>query len=156
MPDYTVHSEVRGFLREQESYRKALMARLKESPEYRDCVSDEQLLTNFKLMEIYDQMGQFICNRYPLNSTRRKNGPSHTLSGIPAPVKPGHEDTILTLDIRDERRATVTPYPFDIDPLPVSFQARLIPNRRYGNQTEFLRAYYGAERLAVDYTLHSS
>ena len=35
MPDYTVYQEVRGFLREQESYREALMTRLKESPEYR-------------------------------------------------------------------------------------------------------------------------
>ena len=43
MPDYTVHPEVREFLGEQESYREALMARLRESPEYRDWVTDEQL-----------------------------------------------------------------------------------------------------------------
>ena len=57
-------------------------------------------------------------------------------------MKPGREDTILTFDIRDERRAVVTPYPFDVDPLPVSFQARLVPNRRYESQGEFLREYY--------------
>ena len=156
MPDYTVHAEVREFVREQEAYREALMVPLRESPEYRDYVTDDQLWTNFKLMEIYDQMGQFICNRYPFNSTQRKNGPSPTLSGIAAPVNSGHEDTVLTFDIRDERSAVVTPYPFDVDPLPVSFQARLIPDHRYESQAEFLSEYYGAERLPVSYTLHSS
>ena len=156
MPDYTVHPEVREFLREQEVYRDGLMAAMKESPPYRGCVSEEQLWTNFKLMEIYDQMGQFICNRYPFNATHRKNGPTSTLSGIAAPVGPGREDAVLTFDIRDERNALVTPYPFDVDPLPVSFQARLVPDRRYETQEEFLQEYYGAERLVVEYMLHSS
>ena len=156
MPDYSVHPAVQAFLREQESYRAGLMIRLKASPEYRDHVSDERLWTNFKLMEIYDQMGQFVCNRYPFNATHRKNGPSHTMSGVPAPVKTGQEDTILTFDIKDESRATVSPYPFDIDPLPVSFQGRLIPRRGYASQAEFLRDFYGAERLMIHYSLHST
>ncbi len=155
MPDYSVHPAVQEFLREQESYRAGLMIRLKASPEYRDSVSDEQLWTNFKLMEIYDQMGQFVCNRYPLNATHRKNGPSHTMSGVPAPMKTGQEDTTLTFNIEDESRAAVSPYPFDIDPLPISFQGRLIPKRGYASQAEFLREYYGAERLMINYSLHS-
>ena len=155
MPDYSVHPAVREFLRQQESYRAGLMDRLKASPEYRDYVSDEQLWTNFKLMEVYDQMGQFVCNRYPFNATHRKNGPSHTMSGVPVPVKTNQEDTTLTFDIEDESRATVSPYPFDIDPLPISFQGRLIPKRGYASQAEFLREYYGAERLMINYSLHS-
>jgi hypothetical protein len=155
MPDYSIYPEVRNFLHEQEAYRAGLMTQLRSSSEYRDVVSDEQLWTNFKLMEIYDQMGQFVCNRYPFNATDRKNGPSPTLSGVPAPVKPGHEDTTLTIDIEDESSAAVTPYPFDIDPLPISFQGRLIPKRRYRSQAEFLREYYKAKRLSIDYSLHS-
>jgi len=155
MPDYSVYPEVQEFLHEQESYRAELMQHLKGSPEYRDFVSDEQLWTNFKLMEIYDQMGQFVCNRYPFNATHRKNGPSRTLSDVPAPVSPGHDDTTLTFSIEGESRATVTPYPFDIDPLPVSFPARLVPKRRYASQPEFLQEFYGAERLMINYTLHS-
>jgi hypothetical protein len=155
MPDYKVYPEVQEFLREQESYREALMQRLKNSPDYRDHLADDQIWTNFKLMEVYDQMGQYVCNRYPLNSTQRKNGPSNTLSNVPTPTKPGTDDTILTFDIQNESRAVVTPYPFDIDPLPVSFQARLVAKRRYGNQDEFLKEYYGAERIMIDYSLHS-
>ena len=155
MPDYTVYPEVKQFLSEQESFRAELMQQLKVSEEYRDFVSDEQLWTNFKLMEVYDQMGQFVCNRYPFNSTHRKNGPSPTLSNVPAPVRPGKDDTILTFNVKDGSRATVTPYPFNVDPLRVSFQGRVIPKRRYANQNEFLGEYYRAERVGINYSLHS-
>jgi hypothetical protein len=156
MPDYSVYPEVKEFLSEQESYRAQLMTQLKGSAEYRDFISDEQLWTNFKLMEAYDQMGQFVCNRYPFNATHRKNGPSNTLSNVPAPTKPGSGDTTLTFIIEDESRARVEPYPFDIDPLVVSFQGRLVSKRRYANQAEFLAEYYRAERLAINYSLHSA
>ena len=155
MPDYTVYPEVKEFLAAQEHDRAILKARLKNIQEYRDFVSEEQLWTNFKLMEIYDQMGQFVCNRFPFNSRHRKNGPSNTLSNIASPVRSGLQDTALTFDIKDETRATVTPYPFDLDPLAVSFQGRLVPKRRYTDQKEFLQEYYRAERLEINYTLHA-
>lgn len=155
MPDYRAYPEVKEFLSEQESYRERLMRHLKNSQEYSDYVSNEQLWTNFKLMEIFDQMGQFVCNRYPFNSTQRKNGPSNTLSNVSAPVRSGQPDSILTFNIKDESRATVTPYPFDVDPLNVSFQGRLVPRRRYANQKEFLHEYYRAERLDINYFLQS-
>lgn len=156
MPDYQVYPEVQEFLREQESYRDGLMQRLKNSPDYRDYVSDEQLWTNFKLMEVYDQMGQFVCNRYPFNSTARKNGPTNQLSHTPVPVGPGKKDTILTVEVRDESHAVVKPYPFDVDPLPVSFSGRLIEHRAYKTQEEFLNDFYRAERTTITYYLHAS
>ena len=155
MPDYTVYPEVKEFLAEQENYRAELMKRLKSSKEYCDFISNEQLWTNFKLMEVYDQMGQFVCNRYPFNSAHRKNGPSNTLSNVPVPTQPSRDDAVLTFTIKDEIRATVTPYPFDVDPLIVSFQGRLIPKRRYTNQDEFLMEYYRAEKVPITYSLHA-
>jgi hypothetical protein len=155
MPDYTVYPEVKEFLTEQENYRAELMEQLKSSKEYCDFISNEQLWTNFKLMEVYDQMGQFVCNRYPFNSAHRKNGPSNTLSNVPVPTQPSRDDAVLTFTIKDEIRATVTPYPFDVDPLIVSFQGRLIPKRRYTNQDEFLMEYYRAEKVPVTYSLHA-
>ena len=106
-------------------------------------------------MEIYDQMGQFVSNRYPFNDTSRKKGPSNTMSNVPTPTKPGKADTILTFNIKDESRAMVKPYPFDMDPLLVSFQARLVPKRPYETQDEFLKEYYRAERLMINYSLSS-
>jgi hypothetical protein len=155
MPDYTVYPEVKEFLAEQERYRGGLMQQLRSSEEYRRHVADEQLWTNFKLMEVYDQMGQFVCNRYPFDSTQRKNGPTARMSDVPVPTRPGEADVVLAFTVRDKRCATVEPYPFDIDPLPVSFQGRLIPNRHFQHQEDFLREYYRAERLAIDYSLAS-
>ena len=60
-------------------------------------------------MEIYDQMAQFVCNRYPFNSTARKNGRSNTMSNMPTPTQPGKADAILTFTIEDGSRALVTP-----------------------------------------------
>jgi hypothetical protein len=156
MPDYAVYPEVKEFLTEQESYRAELMKQLKSSEQYRTFVSEEHLWTNFKLMEVYDQMGQFVCNRYPFNNAQRKNGPSNTMSNVPVPTQPGKADTILTFAIKDESRAAVTPYPFDVDPLIVSFQGRLIAKRRYANQDEFLLEYYRAEKLPINYFLSSN
>ena len=156
MPDYTVYPEVKAFLSEQESYRADLMKQLKNSADYRDFMSDEQLWTNFKLMEVYDQMGQFVCNRYPFNSTERKNGPSNQLSNTPVPVAPGSKDVILTVDVWDESNAIVKPYPFDVNPLVVSFPGRLIPNRPYANQEDFLPQFYTAERVTMTYRLHAA
>ena len=155
MPDYTANPDVKAFLSEQESYRNQLMQQLMNSDEYSGYLSDDQIWTNFKLMEVYDQMGQYVCNRYPFNSTHRKNGPSNTMSNVPVPVQPGVADATLTFTIKDENHAAVTPYPFDVDPLPVSFQGRLIQKRRYTNQKDFLQEYYRAERLPINYFLSS-
>jgi hypothetical protein len=78
------------------------------------------------------------------------------MSNVPVPTRLGKEDTILTFTIKDESRAAVAPYPFDIDPLAVSFQGRLISKRRYTSQDEFLHEYYGAEKLAINYLLSSN
>jgi hypothetical protein len=156
MPDYTTIPEVQRFLDEQRAFREATLAQLRQDERYRDLLGEEQLWTNFKLMEVFDQFGQFVCNRYPFNSTARKNGPTRTLSDVPVPVRPGEKDVTLTVDVLDETRAVVRPYPFDVDPLVISFPARLVPDRPYESQEEFLTDFYGAERVGITYTLHAA
>jgi hypothetical protein len=78
------------------------------------------------------------------------------MSNVPVPTRPGKEDTILTFTIKDESCAAVSPYPFDVDPLMVSFQGRLLAKRRYANQDEFLLEYYRAEKLPINYLLSSN
>ena len=69
-------------------------------------------------------------------------------------MKPGRADTTITVDVLDQKNAIVRPYPFDTDPLIVSFPARLLPNRSYTNE-DFLGHFYKAERITITYTLHS-
>jgi hypothetical protein len=156
MPDYSPDPQVQDFLRDEEALRLQLLQTLRSSETYRDLATDEHIWTNYKLMEIFDQLGQFICNRYPFNTDSRKNGPSNTLSDVPVPVRPGLDDVQLTVDVQDETRAVIRPWPFDAEILEISFPARLVPDRPYSSQAEFLPHYYKAERITITYTLHAA
>jgi hypothetical protein len=156
MPDYTGDPAVQEFIAEQKGKRAQWLAVLQKDPALQDATSDTHLWTNFKMMEVFDQFAQFVCNRYPFNSLARKNGPTNTLSNIPVPVAPGRDDVTLTLDIQNEKEAIVHPFPFDVSPLVISFQGRLVPNRPYAKQEEFLQDFYSAERIDVNYTLRAA
>ena len=153
MHDYSEDAEVREFIVGQKADRASLLEEVRKGGEYGELASEEHLWTNFKLMEVFDQFAQFLCNRYPLNSTDRKNGPTNKLSSTPVPVAPGREDVTLSVDAQDETRAIVTPYPFDGDPLVVSFPGRVVPNRAYAGHDDFLEHFYKAERITISYTL---
>jgi Protein of unknown function (DUF3891) len=156
MPDYTGDPLVQEFIAEQKEKRAQWLQVLRSDPALREATDETQLWTNFKMMEVFDQFAQFVCNRYPFNSQARKNGPTNTLSNIPVPVAPGRDDVTLTLDIQNEKEAIVRPFPFEVSPLVISFQGRLVPNRPYTKQEEFLQDFYSAERIDVKYTLRAA
>jgi len=43
-----------------------------------------------------------------------------------------------------------------VNPLVVSFPGRLVSNRPYARQEEFLPDFYAAERITVTYRLHGA
>ena len=155
LPDLSDKPAFREFIAEQKTFRDELRQRLEADSEFRSAGGDEALWTNFKFMEVFDQLAQFVCNRYPLNSTARKQ-PSNTLSNVPVPTRPGQEDTHLNLEVLDDgATAIVRPYPFDVDPLPVTYTGRLVPNRAYENDDEFLHSFYKGTVVTVSYCLRS-
>jgi len=155
-PDRTDNPLVKEYVEDQEEVRARLLDELRDSEEFRDYVTDEKLWINYELMTIFDQMGQFLCNRYPLNNSKaRKRSPHHDLNNVPVPVGPGREHVRMTIDPTDEQNAIVQPYPFDADPLVVSFPARLVPNRNYTSTDDFLKEFYKAERITVSHQLHA-
>lgn len=155
-PDRSSDPRVREYIDDQEKLRVRLLENLRRSEKHKEFSTEEYIWRNFKLMEIFDQLAQFLCNRYPLNSKARSHGPSHTLNNVPAPVRPGREDVTLAVDVIDETRAVIRPYPFDVDPLPISFPARMVPNRPYKSGEDFLENFYKAERVTITYGLHAS
>ena len=156
MPDYTGDAAVQEFIAEQKQLRAGLLDALRKDPSLQEITSDTQLWTNFKLMEVFDQFAQYVCNRYPFNSQARKNGPTPTLANVPVPVSPGKPDVTLTVDVQNESDAIVRPFPFDVSPLTVSFEGRLVANRRYADQEEFLEDFYKAQRIGITYTLRAA
>jgi hypothetical protein len=155
MPDLTPEPGFGEYVEEQKTWRAGVLEKFRKDPALAEYASDEHIWTNYNYMQVFDQFSQFITNRHPFNSTVRKNGPTPTLSDIPIPTKPGKDPVVITIDVLDETAATVDPYPFDVDPLVIHFQGRLIPNRPFESEQEFLEAYYRAEMIPITRVLQS-
>ncbi len=155
-PDRTSDSRVKAYVDDQEGLRARLTRQLRQSEQFRLYASDERIWTNYEYMEVFDQLAQYVCNRYPLNSKARKNGPSDTLNDIGIPTKHAREAVKMHVDAVAANKAVLRPYPFDIDPLPVSFVARLVPNKSYRDGEEFLAEFYRAERITITHHLASA
>ena len=151
--DVSDHPIAKAFLTEQSEVKRALIAKLRQSPEFRASGGDTHLDANSKLVEICDALAQFLCNRYPLDSTHRGKDPNRAFAEIPAPVGPGDPDVHLSLTVVDDHRLALDPYPFDTDPLPVTYVARWLPNRTYASRQAYLDDFYRAEPMAVRYML---
>ena len=133
-----------------------LLEQLRQSEQFEDYTSDEQVWTNYEYMEVFDQLAQFVCNRYPLNSKARKLGPSNTLNDVDVPTRPGNPPVKINIDTVTEHKAVLRPYPFDLDPLPFSFTARLVPKKSYKDGEDFLSEFYRAERITITHSLASA
>jgi hypothetical protein len=153
LPDSSWSARVQSFAGTQAKIREEILAELSTSSEFQSHIEEGKLWTNYKLMEIFDQVAQYLCNRYPLNTTLPRKGPPNEVGNVP--VSPGLDDTVLRIDPEDEHSARVSPYPFDVDPPPVSFSGRLVEKQRYSERSEFLRDYYKAPRVMIDYNLHA-
>ena len=99
MPDYTGDPTVQKFIAQQKELRADWLPTLQKNQTLTGVTTETHLWTNFNLMEVFDQFAQFVCNRYPFNSQARKNGPTHTLSGIAVPVSPERPHVTLTIDV---------------------------------------------------------
>ena len=155
-PDRTSDPRVKAYVDHQEQLRVELLEQLRQSEQFGTFASDEQVWTNYEYMEVFDQLAQFVCNRYPLNSKWRKLGPTNTLNDVDVPTKQGKDAVKINIDTVAENRAVLSPYPFDVDPLVVSFSARLVPKKSYSNPEEFLQYFYTAERIFVSHTLSAA
>jgi hypothetical protein len=155
LPDLSSRSEIAAFVQEQKDYRTGLLPKLRADKELAPYATDDHIWTNYRMMEVFDQLAQFICNRYPFNGTRRTNGPSNTLSGLAIPTRAGEPDTTLSIDVIDEQNAIVTPYPFAFDPVVISFTARVLPKKVYPDRSAFLRDFYTARPVVVTHNLRA-
>ena len=155
-PDRSSDPRVKAYIEHQEKLRAQLLEQLRQSQQFKDFTSDQQVWTNYEYIEVFDQLAQFLCNRYPLNSQARTLGPSNSLNDLPVPVGPGIKSTILNIDTVSEKHAVVRPYPFDVNPLKVSFTGRLVAKRPYESPEDFLEHFYRSEPITITHTLASA
>ena len=124
-PDRTADPRVRAYVDHQEELRKRLAAELGQSEEFGGYTSEEQIWTNYEYIEVFDQLAQYVCNRYPLNSKKRKLGPSDTLGDVDVPRKKGAAPVHLHIDTVAEHRAIVDPLPVRAGPAGVQLPGPL-------------------------------
>jgi hypothetical protein len=105
--------------------------------------TDARLDANCKLVEICDALAQFLCNRHPLDSSRGGGDPRRVFAEIPAPVGPGSPDVHLSLTALDDHRLAIDPYPFDVDPLDLTYVARWLRTGRTNRARRILRISTG-------------
>lgn len=156
MPDYSDLPAVQAFIESHEHERQALAETMRQSSRYGDQADDTRVWANYKLLQVFDQYAQFLCNRYPLTSTARRGGPEARLANVPVRYDGAADDVTLELTVVDGTRATVHPYPFDVSPLAISYPARLLPRQPYPSQDAFLHDYYTAPSLTITYTLQAA
>lgn len=154
-PDRSADPRVKAYIEHQEKLRAQLLEQLRQSRQFSDYTSDQHVWTNYEYIEVFDQLAQFLCNRYPLNSKARKFGPTDSLNDVAVPVAPGAKPVTLNIETVSETHAVLSPYPFDADPLRLSFTGRLVCNRPYKSSEEFLEEFYRAVPVTVTYTLAS-
>jgi hypothetical protein len=149
--DLSENPIAKAYLQNQREVKEALVAAIRRSPEFRGFSSDAQLEDNAKLVEVFDALAQFLCNRYPLSETKRGGDPNRQFAEFPVPTRPGEPDARLVLRVLDDYGLGIDPYPFCVSPLPVDFMARWLPNRTYSSRQAFLEDFYRAEPIAVHY-----
>lgn len=154
--DLSNHPIASAYLKDQAEVKQGLIEKLRQSPDFRDYSDDAQLDRNCKLVEICDALAQFLCNRYPLDSTHRGKDPNRVLSEIPVPTRAGEPDVRLSLRVIDDHRGAVDPYPFDTDLLHINYVGRWLPNKTYDSRQAFLADFYRAETVPVQYVLQRS
>ncbi|QLH38581.1 MAG: DUF3891 family protein [Defluviicoccus sp.] len=146
----------RTYLLDQANSKQTLLETVRGSQMFRDFSSDGHIENNSKIIEFVDALAQFLCNRYPLSSPNRGKDPNRVFSEMPVPTRPGNDEVRLTVRVIDAHRLVIDPFPFDASPLSVNFVARWLPNRTYASREDFLKDFYRAETVPVQYQVQAS
>jgi len=147
------------FIAEREPTHKEMLDKLSRTEAYAPFTVKEQLWHNYLLMQVFDRLSLFFCSNYDITAVaasgaHSREGKAYYGGAIkPAPVKPGQEDGEIQLRVIDAHTVAVTPYPFDVSPLPISVRGKLIPKIKYSSQEHFREVFAKAQRQQFEFTL---
>ena len=120
----------RAFLAELEEVRSALRARIGADPAHAGWLDPEQLDPHVRLLQLLDGLSLSLCAAVipPLDGEAR--GLGEDAFDLPEVPRRGWADRV-TVSLRPSGggRIVCRPYPFDLDPLPASVQARVFDMR---------------------------
>ena len=111
--------------------------------EERACHDEDEVWTNYQLLQVWDLLGLYFCCREPCEDSIAE-----------APISYGGKPGVrLDMHPVGGNRVAFDPYPFDQRPLRVQIGARQLPVCRFADRDSFRRAYYQGRSLLLEYEL---
>jgi hypothetical protein len=129
------------FLARLQAQRGELREYLLEMGTPESWLQEARIWKNYKLLQIFDRLSLYLCMP-PFG--QRSLGPAPPADGT---------DVELTLQPREHSTIHISPYPFDVDPLEVSVQSRLIAKTPYVSDEQFREALARAEETTLTFEL---
>ena len=121
----------------------------RESIRVQDPTLDGELWHNYRVLQVFDIMSlYFSWNGYEDERLASKRI-------APAPVQYGSEEEVeLVLTPSGPSAVQISPYPFDVSPLPVSLRARTIEPLQTDDEAAIREAFHRAPRTPLDFEIH--
>ncbi len=119
--------ETLRFIGEIEAMQNGFKTRLLDMPETAEWVKPEHLKPHIRLLQVLDGLSLSICSALICPTKGQARGFGEDEIELPDVPRKSWEDRV-TLELRPagKRRIVCQPYPFDIDPLPVTVSARIL------------------------------
>lgn len=117
---------------------------LRADPVTKSAADDRRLEANLKRLEALDCLSLYL-SQHPLGEL--------VLEGIPLDDSGNEADWALRAE--GENVASLSPYPFRRNPLPLSVLARRIPKRRYTDSLDLQKTLAQAPYFALNYSLRA-
>jgi Protein of unknown function (DUF3891) len=131
-----VREQVETFVAEQEELHAGLVARLG--------VSEEERWTNYRLLQVYDRLSLYFCQRDV------EAGEPDTLE--PVPCDYAGAETALSLEPAGSWRIRIDPYPFSERPARFRLLRRVLPKDGLYDEESFRRELAAARLETVEIT----
>jgi hypothetical protein len=114
-------------------------------PGTRDEAADVARLNQaYKLLQVFDRLSLYLCVSPPKPGTLGPFAPDFDERGLRLTLRPLGGPAIA-----------VSPYPFDIDPLPVTIRATVVADRDYGSDDEFRATWAAAPATELAFALRA-
>ncbi|MGZ5024755.1 MAG: DUF3891 family protein, partial [Chthoniobacterales bacterium] len=105
-------------------------------------LDSEEFAVNYQLLQVWDFLSLYFCMRPPREDYIE-------------PVPRGYDDIGVRMDLKplEARQVLVTPWPFNVDRLPVGVVHRLLPTGLFADEAEFRRAFFQAPLSVMQFEL---
>jgi hypothetical protein len=105
---------------------------------------EAELWTNYQLMQTFDFISLFLCNKDVVDDY---------IEPVPTSYDGKSKPARLAVKTVDANRIELDPFPFDVNPLRVQLIRRELKQTSFADTAAFRAAYFQTTPIAVDFTL---